>query len=80
LYIDYLKEQLQETPTPEAEAKRKKYFSTFYQNLKDGINYYRQLPAVPGQVQFSEALDFAALELDSLNYQYSIQKDVLQYS
>jgi hypothetical protein len=80
LYIDYLEEQLQETPPPEAEAKRKKYFSTFYQNLKDGINYYRQMPAVPGQVQFSEALDFAALELDSLNYQYSIQKELVEYS
>jgi hypothetical protein len=81
LYIDYLKEQLQEDILPEAVAKTKKYHAAFYQNLRDGIKYYKELPVVRGddKDKFAEALDFAELELDSLNFQYSIHKEVLQY-
>jgi hypothetical protein len=81
LYIDYLKEQLQEDILPEAVAKTKKYHAAFYQNLRDGIKYYKELPVVRGddKDKFTEALDFAELELDSLNYQYSIHKEVVQY-
>jgi hypothetical protein len=73
LYIDFLKEQLENNLQPEADPKIKKYHAAFYQNLRDGINYYRQLPVISkaGRKLFVEALDFASLELDSLNYQFS---------
>jgi hypothetical protein len=79
LYIDYLKEQLQEDIQPEALTKTKKYHATFYQNLRDGIKYYKQLPGVPGSDRFIEALDFAELELDTLNYQCGIHKEEVPY-
>jgi hypothetical protein len=52
LYINYIKELIAEEGTPEAGSKREKYFSDFYKNLMEGINYYRQLTAAP---QISQA-------------------------
>ncbi len=74
LYIDHLKEQLEEDLLPEQVAKKKKYFSSFYQNLKDGITYYHQLTgiAASNRGQFVKDLCNAESELDSLNYQYEI--------
>jgi hypothetical protein len=74
LYIDYLKEQLAADAEPEVFAKRKKYFNTFYQNLREGILYYRQLPgiAVNAREQFAKDLYYADKELDVLNYRYEI--------
>lgn len=47
----------------------------FYQNLNNGIAYYRCLPGVAStrKESFIKALDFAEVELDYLNYQYAIQ-------
>ncbi len=78
LYIDYLKEELETFAQSDDAAKKKKYFAAFYQNLLNGIKYYRQLPgiAATGKQQFISALDFAEIELDSLNYQYAINNDL----
>lgn len=77
LYIDYLKEQLEEELPGEQFLKKKKYFKSYYQNLRDGINYYRQLLGITGtnRAPFVKALVNAGLELDFLNYQYSIDDD-----
>lgn len=74
LYIDYLKEELVGDTDPEQFLKRKKYYHTFYQNLQDGISYYRQLPgiAATGREQFLKDLYYAEKELDVLNYRYEI--------
>ena len=76
LYIDYLKEQLEEEISAEQFSKKKKYFTSFYQNLRNGINYYRLLPSIADtdRARFVKALDKAGIELDYLNYQYSIYK------
>jgi hypothetical protein len=74
LYIDYLKEQLEEDTLTGQYAKKKKYYVSFYQNLRDGIMYYRRLPGISatGRNLFVKALYYAGVELDSLNYQYEI--------
>jgi hypothetical protein len=74
LYIDYLKEQLEENFHTEQFSKKKKYYVSFYQNLRDGIMYYRRLTSIPdtGRHQFVKALYYAGMELDFLNYQYAI--------
>ena len=77
LYINYLKEQLEAELPSEQLSKKKKYFKTFYQNLKDGMHYYRLLQGVAdtGRDQFVKSLDNASIELDLLNAQYSIDND-----
>ncbi len=77
LYIDYLKEQLEEDIHTEQFSKKKKYYASFYQNLWDGIMYYHRLPGISGKRrhQFIEALYYAEEELDSLNYQYAIDEN-----
>ena len=79
LYIDYLKEQLEEDTQPEQFAKRKKFHTSFCQNLRDGINYYRRLPGISGSCrdQFINDLYNAGEELDLLNYQYDINENQL---
>ena len=79
LYIDYLKEQLEEDTQPEQFAKRKKFHTSFCQNLRDGINYYRRLPGISGtsRDQFISDLYYAGEELDLLNYQYDINENQL---
>lgn len=74
LYISYLKEQLEENTTSEQFLKKKKYFTSFYQNLRDGIVYYRRLPGitVTSRNQFEGALFNAGAELELLNKQYQI--------
>lgn len=74
LYIDFLKEQLAEEMQPDQLSKKKKYYTAFYQNLRDGIIYYRQLPGVAkaGREQFAKDLFYADKELDVLNYRYEI--------
>ena len=41
MYIKYLSEQINEERTPEVFEKKQKYFRTFYNNLQEGIDYYR---------------------------------------
>ena len=77
LYIDYLKEQLEEDMRTEQFSKKKKYYVTFYQNLCEGIMYYRRLHGISDTCrnQFVKALYYAGLELDFLNYKYAIREN-----
>jgi len=82
LYLNYLKEQLEEHIQPEQMVKKKKYLASFFQNLVDGIDYYRHLPGVAEtcRKQFFKDLYYAESELDSLNYQYAIAPELLEAS
>ena len=79
LYINYLKEQLIEAIAPDQILKRKKYCAAFYQNMMKGISYYRTEPAIAftNRKIFDEDLDFCETELDSLNYQYAINNNLM---
>lgn len=70
LYIDFLKDELAIQIEPDQLEKKKKYHALFYQNLREGIKYYRSLPdtAISNQQSFIQALDLAEMELDGLNY------------
>lgn len=74
LYIDFLKEQLEEDTANEQFQKRKKYFALFFQNLLNGINYYHTLSGLgkAPKDSFNLALTQAENELQGINYQYSI--------
>jgi hypothetical protein len=76
LYIDYLKEQLEEDMDIEQFSKKKKYYVAFYQNLRNGVGYYRQLAGVDASARsrFVKALYYAGLELDFLDYQFELEK------
>ncbi len=78
LYIDYLKEQLNDDNLTGQFSKKKKYYQTYYKNLKSGIKYYLQLILFSGsnQKQFLKALYDAELELEFLNDQYIIDNRV----
>lgn len=72
LYINYLKEKLEEGYSTDGLNKQKKYFTVFYKNLVKGISYYYQLPAVTNidEKQFTHELSSAELELELLLFQY----------
>ena len=55
-------------------AKKEKYIASFCKNLRDGINYYKQLPEQEktAEKQFIEDLSKVELELDALKYQYEM--------
>ncbi len=74
LYIDYLKEQLEDFFQTNQFAKKEKYIASFCKNLRDGINYYNQLPEQEkiAQKQFIKDLNKIELELDALKYQYEM--------
>jgi len=74
LYIDYLKQILTDDSQEGQVKKNKKSYSAFFQNLRNGINYYFCLPGIAASDRevFLGALDLAGKELDYLNYQYSI--------
>lgn len=74
LYIDYLKEQLENDSHTEQFVKKKKHYCSFYKNLRDGITYYRHLHGISrrSRNEFAKALYYASTELDFLNYQYAI--------
>jgi hypothetical protein len=74
LYIDYLKEQLENETTLDSDVKRKKYYVEFFNNLQVGINYYKALPETvePNYAAFTQSLDIAEDTLATLNCQYSI--------
>lgn len=72
LYIDFLKEKIEDDRIAGTFEKNKKYYSQFYRNLKAGIVYYSQLPDMPASIHIAWQGDLsrAALELDALSYQY----------
>ncbi|HQV59633.1 MAG: hypothetical protein IPN39_10625 [Chitinophagaceae bacterium] len=74
LYIDYLKEKMEEDKRNNQFDKRRKYYDEFYLNLRKGIQYYRQLASEMEEntERFLQLLGWAETELDVLNYKYSI--------
>jgi hypothetical protein len=81
LYVDFLKEQLEETFGTEHFLKKKKYFTDYYQNLVNGINYYKELTAFISTDQlkkseFLTSLNFAEKMLKELAKDYSILEKV----
>jgi len=72
LYINFLKEKLEEGYGTEELNKQKKYFTIFYKNLVKGISYYYQLTSLTNidEKQFTHELKSAELELELLLFQY----------
>lgn len=68
LYMNYLREQLAGSPSIEQDAKKKKYIASFCNNLREGINYYRNLTnaAASGRESFEAALQKTEEELNVL--------------
>ncbi|MDP1843973.1 MAG: hypothetical protein Q8K64_11170, partial [Sediminibacterium sp.] len=77
LYIDYLKDQLKDSLPIEQLAKLKKYSTQYFENLKEGIRYYRNLVCfnTTEYLKFQKDLDDAEVAMDCLNYKYSITKN-----
>jgi hypothetical protein len=69
LYINYLKEQWETDAGKALDGRRKKYYREYYNNLMNGINYYRHLPglAIANKEQFYNALCDAEKELDEMH-------------
>lgn len=76
LYINYLHEQLDNETGAVEFSKKKKFYTLFYQNLREGIIYYRRLPGISetGRIQFLNDLYYADKELDLLNHQYELNE------
>lgn len=74
LYIDFLKEQIEEDKRLQQFEKKKKYYTSFCENMRKGISYYQKLSLhfKNHRETFLEALAHAETELDLLNYQYEI--------
>ncbi len=72
LYLDYLEEQLDIETQAGQMMKKKKYFSTFFQNLGQGIEYYHAVPGIAADnpTAFTEALKEAGLRLVFLQNTY----------
>lgn len=65
LYLNFIKEQLENENGKAPDIKRKKYYTEFFKNLHDGINYYKQLPVTPAlnHTTFMQAMDAAEQSL-----------------
>lgn len=72
LYINYLKEQLENDFRINQLTERKKYYASFFKNLKEGITYYHQLPGITQTIRklFINQLNHATFELELLHFQY----------
>lgn len=73
LYINFIKEQLENENGHEPDAKRKKYYTEFFKNLQEGIGYYRQLPVIAAlnHGAFIHGLDAGDSQLMTLEMEYS---------
>jgi len=73
LYINYLKEELSNDLLLGQLDKKDKYYTTFYQNLRDGIDYYRNLDGIGGinPNTFLNSLEKAETELNLLSHQFA---------
>ncbi len=72
LYINHLKGKLQDGFNTDQLSNMKKYFTTYYLNLRNGISYYYSLHCLShnSEIQFFNELSDAELELELLNFQY----------
>ncbi|HLO83255.1 MAG TPA: hypothetical protein VK166_19965 [Chitinophagaceae bacterium] len=77
LYINYLDEQLALDFAADQIVKKKKYYSSFFKNLEDGITYYEQLNGIAEQSKsdFIETLHMARQELCFLNSRYGLSEN-----
>lgn len=74
LYINFVREQLENEGATEMDAKRKKYYVEYFKNLFEGIAYYKSLPTSvePHRGPFVHALHEAEGTLDILANRFSI--------
>lgn len=80
LYIDYLKNKLANDENEmENNPKLKKYFTSFYNNLISGIEYYRNLKPLASFNESSIQLDLAECEnkLELINSKYKLLEPVV---
>ena len=72
LYINYLKEQLENDFRDNQLTERKKYYVSFVKNLEEGISYYHRLPGIAQSFRklFISQLNHATFELELLLFQY----------
>lgn len=75
LYVNFLKEQLENETPGGLDPKRLKYYIEFFKNLKEGILFYKRLPqsVETNIIKFIKALNDAETELDLLKTEFSIQ-------
>lgn len=68
LYLNYLKSLFQQDLLMGLLSKKQKFYTSFFQNLKEGIQYYQGLSftAAAFDENFGKALESAAVELDTL--------------
>ena len=78
LYLHYLKQELENENAGGPDAKRKKYYVEFFNNLQEGIGYYRKLPPTVelNYAAFILSLDIAENELAMLKIQFPINEPV----
>ena len=76
LYINFIKEQLENDGVLGIDAKRLKYFVEYFKNVQAGIDYYKNLPQTVAQDldAYSESLHLAETTLEVLSIQYAIHK------
>ncbi|MBL0342511.1 MAG: hypothetical protein IPP71_17390 [Bacteroidetes bacterium] len=80
LYVDYLKEMLSKESSAILDAKKTKYYSLFFDNLKNGVNYYKDIFSVKLSKDntFTEFLTNAELKIQDLYSTFiTIQKPAL---
>ncbi len=72
LYINYLREELEKNTQPD--ARKEKYFTDFYTNIREGLSYYRTLPGIrmTENDKFQLALNQAEKDLLAISYQFSM--------
>lgn len=68
LYLQYVKAQMDNENKEALDAKRLKYYATYFKNLSEGIAYYKNLPAAvePNYTAFIGALDEAEQAVEAL--------------
>jgi hypothetical protein len=74
LYLQYLREQLEDDKRTDQLTKKKKYYTGFFNNLKNGIAYYENMADVLSaqNQRFRSDLAEADKTLDMLNEQYEM--------
>lgn len=66
LYLNYLQKELESDVETDQFDKRKKYYTSFFQNLTEGIHYYRNLTALSDDSAFINGLNEAEAALNRL--------------
>ena len=72
IYISYLEKQLIKTPVATEDTKRNKYYRSYYEQLKNGIKYYRDMVSSSNPIlddigeKFYKGLSQAESKLDKL--------------